>query len=341
MRFCKPFKKVLCAGILSLILETGAQAQEATFQDWAVTCETDNYCAATTEDKNGVAGRFKVARTGSSGSKWTLSVYTLAQNPSQFGPTSIRIAGQRPLRLVASRDFASTPKSNEFYFVNSAILQPLFRRMIESRRAFVSFNAQDRETIDASYSLKGLFEALLWIDEQQDRVGSRREAGPPTKRESIKPVETAKTVDARSLALQKHEDTKNQDVCTIEQSAQQKLYKLNKTKTLVLVQCGNGPVNFTSRAFLKDLETQKSTLLLWAIYSSKGAWQGTDLLSNVIYDPDNARLSMQNKGRELGDCGSAATWIWQGSRFKLHEFFEKETCDGKKGDWPRIFPPQP
>ena len=315
--------------------------ESVTFQSWSAVCGDDNFCTATTADQNNAAGVLKVRRYNDKKANWEISVQTKADNPSQFGPLSLRIAGQRLNILKANRDYASFSKANEFFFINTSALNLLFRRMIESRRMFVVFGAKNQQKINASYSLNGLFNALLWIDEKQNRVGSRRTVEPPIERspKQNKPVQ----LDAETIATNLHRKTLDPSLCDV--SAEQiysigvTVEQLDEATSLVIIPCFAAASNTSFRVFLVDIEDQTATLQLWATYSAFTGWVGTDILSNVSYDNQSNELTMVHKGRGFGDCGIRGKWGWKSDgRFEMIEFATKDDCDGVDNDWPIIFP---
>ncbi|MEP6356872.1 MAG: DUF1176 domain-containing protein [Hyphomicrobiales bacterium] len=315
--------------------------ESVTFQSWSVVCGDDNFCTATTPDQSNAAGALKVRRYNDEKANWEISVQTKADNPSQFGPLSLRIAGQRRNTLKANRDYASFSNANEFFLINTSALNLLFRRMIESRRVFVVFGAKNQQKINASYSLNGLSNALLWIDEEQNRVGSRRTVGPPIERSTEKPKSVQH--DAETIATNLHRKTLDPSLCDV--SAEQTyrigvtVEALDEATSLVMIPCFAAASNTSFRVFLVDKESQTATLQLWATYSAFTGWVGTDILSNVSYDIVSKELTMLHKGRGHGDCGIRGKWGWKSDgRFEMIEFSAKDDCDGVDNDWPIIFP---
>jgi hypothetical protein len=59
------------------------------------------------------------------------------------------------------------------------------------------------------------------------------------------------------------------------------------------------------------------------------------LAINASFDPQTMRLSTFNKGRGLGDCGSAEDWVFDGQTFQLVLLRSMPHCKGiTDGDWP-------
>ena len=321
-------------------MSSQGKAQETHFQDWVVSCGSDDHCTTSTLDQNGKAGPLSIRRTPERGSNWSVSVATKQDNPSLFGPTTLRVAGQRLIRLSPNRDFATFGQPNEFFFIDTASFSPLFRRMIESRRVFLSFSAAQGKQINASYSLKGLSNALLWIDEQQNKVGSRRTVVAPKIKQIVEAEKKTEDVDAEALAFQKHDQTRDPLICDVSPEQSYSVGTVVETiddrHSIAIIPCSVAAYNVAYRVFVINRDDKQADLQLWATYSDFTGWIGTDLLSNVAFDKASGQLSMVHKGRGLGDCGVSGTWQWDGSFFKLLDFRSKDECDGKEGEWPSV-----
>lgn len=339
----KPFRLIrlaiaagLCASpFLAVIAMTHrANAQEATFQNWSVTCDRDGFCTASTPDQRNAAGLLRVSRAKEKSALWEISVETAKDNPSLFGPVSLRIAGQRLTPLAANKDYAAFSNPDEFFLINSAALQPLFRRMIESRRIFFAFSAKNQKQIDASYSLNGLEEALLWIDERQDKIGSNRTAGPPAPRTPAD-AETA-TFDAEALALKVHARTADPEICPITPEkalGSIAIARIDETRILVAVACTHISHDTLSRLYVVDRNRKSATLQLWAVYSTATGWTGTDILPNIHFDEAEKTLSMRQEKSGLRDCAMRGAWHWEGDFFRMTDFAVKDDCVEESGDW--------
>ncbi|WP_236654985.1 DUF1176 domain-containing protein [Burkholderia pyrrocinia] len=61
-------------------------------------------------------------------------------------------------------------------------------------------------------------------------------------------------------------------------------------------------------------------------------------LTEAGYDSDSATLSSKVRLRSAGDCGSTASWIFDGRRFVLNDIATHGTCNGLFQDqWPRLY----
>ncbi|MEP1443591.1 MAG: DUF1176 domain-containing protein [Hyphomicrobiales bacterium] len=338
----KTIASLLVAG---LGISLPAHAQDASFKDWSISCDNAGYCEASTRDTKDMAGQLRIGRLKQSNALWEISVELDKSNSSGLRPIQLRIAGQRTTRLSPNRDFATFGNPDRFHLVNSASLQPLFRRMIESRRMFASFSDGASKRVEASYSLNGLSAALLYIDDQQKRLGSPRVAGPPSGNRVVAEPSDLKAPDNMAkIAETEHERTTDREECDADGATSYALgtaiSTLDDKNSLAIIPCSVHAYNVTFQAYVINHRTKKAKRQQWAVYSGFTGWIGTDRLTNVNFDEESKELFMAHKGRGLGDCGTAGVWKWEEFGFKMVSFHAKDECDGKDDDWPQVFPVQ-
>lgn len=336
-------KAVACILVTGLGMSLPAHAQEASFRDWSISCDKSGYCEASTSDTKQMAGKLRIGRLKQPNGVWEISVELDKADSIGLRPIQLRIAGQRTTRLSPNRDFATFGNSSRFHLVNSASLQPLFRRMIESRRMFASFSDGASKRVEASYSLNGLSAALLYIDDKQKRLGSPRVAGPPTGNRIVaKATQTKTPEDFAKIAEIEHEKTKDREQCDADGAASYALgtaiSTLDDKSSLAVIPCSVHAYNVTFQVYVIDHQTKKAKRQQWAVYSGFTGWIGTDSLTNVNFDQETKELFMVHKGRGLGDCGMSGVWKWGEFGFKMASFHAKDECDGKDDDWPQVFP---
>ena len=106
---------------------------------------------------------------------------------------------------------------------------------------------------------------------------------------------------------------------------------LNGGATLVLWSCGGGAYNSNEVPFvITGHGTQRRIDL--ARFDVEGGWGNTEAgvpsLVNSYWDAKTLTLSSYAKGRGLGDCGSAESWVWDGSTFRLIQALGMSDCRG-------------
>jgi hypothetical protein len=87
--------------------------------------------------------------------------------------------------------------------------------------------------------------------------------------------------------------------------------------TLVLLACGSGAYNLTSVAYV--VRDGRAT---------EARFDTAAELINASWDGSSGTLSTHGKGRGIGDCGEGASYVWDGSRFRLTEATRMDECRG-------------
>ncbi len=200
-------------------------------------------------------------------------------------------------------------------------------------------------------SLSGASAVLLWIDEQQRRLGTttafvRRgaadaatiPAAPPAPRAPLKSTVGialgAEDGKAAGIAVRKtlsEEDCESPDP---ERASADQAWALSDGRTLVQLLCFSGAYNFGSRLYL--LDTAGSVLPLAVPVPQEDGTLASELdLINADFDADRGRLHSFAKGRGIGDCGSVGEWAWTAEGFRLVSYRSFPDCRGVTPDfWP-------
>ncbi|WP_428150353.1 DUF1176 domain-containing protein [Brevundimonas sp.] len=201
-------------------------------------------------------------------------------------------------------------------------------------------------------SLTGAAASLLWIDEHQGRLGTTtalmRKGSRPASTVPAAPVAPRITpaaavsqagygdqdgqtlpaaIEALPAVVQCRADTAfNPDLQTVISSA-----RLDANTVLWSVPCGAGAYNFSSAWFTT---TPNGTDPRRVTFPT-AAGEPEDQLVNAAYDPATRVIDAFNKGRGLGDCGMADSWVWTGQGFVLKSSSAMSECWGVPSDyWP-------
>jgi len=205
-------------------------------------------------------------------------------------------------------------------------------------------------------SLSGASAIMLWIDEQQGRLGTstalhrRGEKSPQTlpavtlPRLKAVPATPLGTADVATLSASTRARLPPDSCESLEPDSgiQDEAWTVEGERTLVKLQCYGGAYNFGSSWFLLD-QRGALTPLSFPIPNDDGGAMGssTDLV-NADFDPNSGRLSSFNKGRGMGDCGSFGEWLWDGNAFQLASYRSMGDCRGVSSDlWPRLWQSAP
>ena len=157
---------------------------------------------------------------------------------------------------------------------------------------------------EAEFSLAGLTAALIWIDEQQGRLGSERVASAAPY--GLAPVYAGETAapDIPLALLDRHRA--DPDCEPLEELANGRdivVDELDGGYTLYLLPCQSGAYNFGQKVYL-GAGGDYFDPQFFADYQAGIGWTGTPYLWNADYDPATKSISTFAKARGVGDCGT-------------------------------------
>jgi hypothetical protein len=201
-------------------------------------------------------------------------------------------------------------------------------------------------------SLSGSVAALLWIDEQQGRLGTtsaliRKGPGETSPAAPALPVIVAKgtaapaipdkSAKALTTALRKQLKRLDPDLCEdapadVDTDA---VWPLAGGARLVGLFCSRGAYNVSTGFWIvQGTDVAKARKALFSQFDGKP----DNMLVNADYDPASGQVSFYNKGRGIGDCGASGNYAWTGSGFAMTAFSEMGECKGiTADDWITLF----
>lgn len=316
-----------------------AQAETRTFNSWQVSCNAYTHCAATTKPVIGsVRGLpadyiLQVARQPYE-TYWEISFIAHLALPVDNGEVLVSV-DEAITSLNAPDEFAAFGALNSYYFFGDKV-QAIMDQMTPGETLSVQFTSENGGGGAPIFPLSGLTAALLWIDEQQGRIGSERVAkAPPANRQIVAtrdPEPIPDTLLARHAANSQCEPPN-----LLVNRADQWSFRMSATETLHMLPCWSAAYNFGWLVYVQNqYETRQQ---YFAFPSQAGGWMASADLTNAGYDAQTLTLSSFAKGRGLGDCGTSGIWQWDGYTFALLEFSAKYECDGEgyPGEFPIIY----
>lgn len=317
------------------------------FGDWLAACRPSGYCSATAYDnphalQGDVAGRIETAdnilRLGrhEKSSYWEISLTTVKSMPNEFSDIVFDIDGSIT-SFAHHFGYGAYSSINDFFFV-SYDAQSLIDQMVASNNAGAFFLAEDGIEAEAKFSLSGLSAALLWIDEQQKRVGSERLAYAAPK--GLTPVSREFPRTVPSELIVKHASDWDCDPFEDLPGAHRVIAdQVTNEHWVYLIPCSAGAYNLSYKAYEGD--GSYFAPIFFAEFTEAGGWNGTPYIINPTYNGETNTLTSRYLGRGLGDCGNSGTWVWQPDfyQFSMVEFRSKEVCDatGEPGVFPIVF----
>lgn len=235
--------------------------------------------------------------------------------------------------------------------LDSVIFQPAeTTALIEAARKATKLSIS-APGLSAEVSLSGAVAALLWIDEQQGRLGTtsaliRKGNGtniPPAPATPVilaKPASgslSEKDVKALAAALRKQIAQRDPDQCEDGEMTTKldTAWPLDARRSLVSLTCSLGAYNASNAFWIVEngaVATAKPVSFERNDESEK------NVLVNGAFDPKTGRIDYFAKGRGIGDCGAAGNYAWTGTGFALTGLSMMGECRGiGSDDWITLF----
>jgi hypothetical protein len=202
-------------------------------------------------------------------------------------------------------------------------------------------------------ALNGSAAALMHIDVVQNRAGTRT-ALFATGRKALRPkTAPLPVIVAKRIGKQEALPDTGSIVSVVENSqcaevrntvTEDTAYSLGRHdgvyRALAMVSCGSGAYNMSVAAFVGSSNDGKKWSFAPAMFDYQGTAEaapgGGKLLVNASWDGEKQQLSSYNKGRGLGDCGRAETYVWDGAMFRLVEAYAMDECRGST-EWMAVW----
>lgn len=318
--------------MISLLLLAAAAPQPTalkTFQDWTVGCDNGRACHAVAlvpEIWPDDALTMSVRRGGEAGAQPIVD-FELGSDAKAAG---VSADGRRlTARLVGGPDGEVRVAPADSAAVIAALRSA-------TRLQLHGADGKPLGTI----SLKGASAALLYMDEQQLRVGTptalvRRGSDtaaappPPLPVVTAPPVSRAQPIKLSAAALQA---LRKKHGCTLDEVGgpeDAESSTLTAGETLLLLACGSGAYNVSFVPFV----VRRGGRTELAPFDHRPGWwaeEGKPMLVNAAWDEAQGLLTSYSKGRGLGDCGTDSKYAWDGRAFRLVEQAEMDECRGSR-----------
>lgn len=301
------------------------------FEDWAVGCDNVRRCTAVSlmemesgENQLTVA----IARSGGRQDIPRLSIANIEDRKS--GDLNLVADGTV---VIGSASLKSQDAPFEMDITADTIAKLKAAKTLELRDATgVSLGGA---------SLRGVVAALLYMDDRQGRaksetaliaVGNRPATSltPPPPIPFI-PSKARPNGPRFKLSAKDIAALQARTSCDAEPGVSDvyEAYLLNGSTWLALVPCGSGAYNFLSVPVLVNRSIgRRMKVATFDFAPGFTEASGPPMLVNADWDAATGQLSSFAKGRGLGDCGSAETYTWDGSKFRLLSKIAMEECRG-------------
>jgi hypothetical protein len=326
-------RNFLALALLLLPMSVAAQQQNA-FKDWLVGCDQQLRCQA----------------LGLAGDAERYATLSLARGPLGNDAVQWRFAvdGDVPagsvLRISIDNDDAGALKKLPDGDTESpqwtTIDDDQAARLLAALRTAGAFQLRAGAE-QWSISLSGASAALLWIDDQQNRLGTvgaliRRGEKPNSSVPVPPPIAPLRArIESAARALDETEAARLAeplmgadagDDCELfeGETAAHMAWQLTPKRQLVAVHCTSGAYNIAHRWFFID-DGEATPIDFDSPIPDDGAepW-----LINSEFEPSTGSLSAFNRGRGLGDCGTISRYVYTDRGFELAEWTTMPTCQG-------------
>jgi len=357
-------KPLLLSFVLAglFVMPVQAQSVPKDYRDWSVSCSNIKTCTAVSIsglNEMGVSARPRGVRAETEmGWLWLeleagpaakpkiiySAMYTEAQPTPKDG--SLRIVG-RDGRPLANGTFLLTPDESGASLLPSADVDR-FIGLAKNGHAVVFSSGANRQ-VQSFASLSGFVAALRAIEAAQGRTGTAaawidkgklaRDRVPPAPAvPSIHAVAFTK-LSTRTTIPKSVRDSRKAECDDSERydPGGQGIegFSLGKGQILWSVPCGAGAYNAWSKFYLHQ---GNAAVVPHPFLGPERTASDEDAhsLVNVSIEPETGQISAFSKGRGIGDCGTAETHTWDGTRFILTTMIEMNACSGLLPDlWPQ------
>ncbi len=316
------------------------------FKDWTVGCDNVRTCTALglTPDEGTMGPYVRIGRSGAADAAPSIGFAMVLSDGVQAVSPGLKLTldgkdipgfPSQPLKASVADDVvrAELPAGQAEAFVAA---------LRNGTRLNVQLLDGSKEAANGAISLAGSAAALLYMDDQQKRIGTvtalARKGDAPAS--GIPPVPELPVVAAKrmtdlskakqplpsGIARPKGEFCKEYPDMVVGLSAGQTLWGL----------CSDAAAyNFDYRFFVAGQGRAKP-----AAFTAPGLVQERDagVLTSPALSDDGMTLGSFAKGRGLADCGVLAEWAWDGTAFRLMRATMMDSCRGVLADdWPVLF----
>ena len=349
-------RSLLAGAFLCAALSAASAAGDIKqFRDWTVGCDNLRACSAYGFDTE-LSGNshIRLERAGAAEAGVRITLVVEAQKSVKFTLAFDELGlGGLPAGPLAGEPNGDDDETRRLVISEPQAAAAAIASMRKAKTIVITRidppGAQPSDPATSEISLSGLAAALLWIDDQQKRVGTvtaligrgdkpatavpavpappvvvaaRRATGQAPKKAS-----TAVIAKARAVCQDK------------ELSEAEDVVRLGANDVMYSFICRelSGAYNFFY-ALVIESPGRGVRVAEFKWPREYGASETDYSPINVGFDASTQTLSTFNKGRGHGDCGSASDWAWDGQAFRLILSKAMPDCHGvQQEDWPIVW----
>ena len=334
---------VLALGLMFLSTTVAKAADRKSFRDWSAVCDNLGTCVAFAwpKDEGEIAWlRFERAVGPDAPVKAVLAVYAEDDLDVGGGPWFLDVDGKPVPGLGA---LYPTQDGNGFWRME--IPEADTRALAIAARDGAVLKLTRRKKDPLTLSLSGGGATMIWIDEQQNRLGTptalSKAPGPSplvvhaalliTPAPAVPQTGLPASVPAAAMAAAGECEELD------DRPAEALIARLSPGVVLYAPVCSRGAYNAVYSLVLADDQGRGARRIDLPLPAGFGMARISDPM-NLDYDPATRTLTGFSKGRGLGDCGDETHWVWTGSAFQLLLARVMGECRGVPyDDWPTLF----
>lgn len=334
----------LAAGLLALAAPPALAAGQKSFADWSATCDNLNTCVAFVfPQDHGDPAWLRLERGGEAGAPVAIVIALPAEETpgAGGGPWTLTVAGQQAIGPTTL-----TPVEDDTGYWRAAIPLSSAHEVAVALREGSSLTLTRPDRPPLVLSLKGAAATMIWIDEQQGRIGSptalSRAPGPPSAMvvPAAPVIRVGPAVNQAGLptvvpasVMAAIGECEEPEIA----AGEALIARLAPGVVLYAPVCSKGAYNRIHYLAIAD-ERGRGARPLRLPQAPGSAEATTTEAWNLHYDPASRTLVAFAKGRGLGDCGGEDQWIWDGGAFQLLVSRVMGDCRGVPfDDWPTLY----
>lgn len=351
------------AAAMLLAASPAAASTDKEFRDWWAACDNLRDCSAYGFDTQLTGGAYlRIARGGAPGARPTIAIAVFVEDGVKF-----RLAFDDPGLpglpgdVLTGEDVdASDMRRIVLGGDGSEALIDSLRKAKEIVVTRIDPPGRKSDTPVSKISLNGAVAALLWIDEQQKRLGTKTALiRQGNKSESAIPPQPKAPVIVAAKGLSGNAaDRKpsDRDQAAIKKKSVQQCgdgdegeledaSALSADTFLYPIRCpdSSGAYNFGYTFLIAKAgqpQTAHTPKFRWP--AKIGGRQQPDGSEAFLTNPDFSNVDMTlrsfSKGRGIGDCGDEERWVFDGRTFQLADMKSMPHCRGVPSeDWPTLY----
>lgn len=305
----------------ALLIQTAVPAptEVKVFRDWAVACDNGARCQG-------------VALMPEGGDWERFARLFVERDAAPRAPLRYRLSGGREAAAGLAIDGVVQPVrivTDDLDMVVEPQDPAAFQRALLAGRE-LQLQASTGGNVGIA-PLAGFTAALLYMDEQQGRTGTRRAAAT-----GLPQVRMAPATGERPLAIPaaRIRQLRRELRCEIDDVGgpdAAETAALGGGRTLVLLTCGSGAYNVATVPLIARRDGRRIRIdpaPFDVPLNDLEREAGRRVLVNAAWVHERRSIEDFSKARGLGDCGSRARYVWDGSRFRLALLEEMPECRG-------------